>query len=56
MPTQPNLNMKNKKEQQVYNGEASYPTYVVEIQEINLWFGRVLPDNHPPSPPKELEE
>ena len=28
--------MNNKKVQQVYSGEKSYPTYDVEIQEINL--------------------
>jgi len=28
----------------------------MEIQGINLRFGRVLPDNQPPSPLKELEE
>lgn len=28
----------------------------MEIQEINLRLGRVLPDSQPPSPPKELEE
>jgi len=28
----------------------------MEIQEINLRSGRVLPYNHPPSPPKEFEE
>jgi hypothetical protein len=56
MPAQPNLNPNNKQAQQVYSGETSYPAYVVEIQEINLRSGRVLPDNHPPSPPEELEE
>jgi len=28
----------------------------MQIQEINLRSGRVLPDNKPPSTPKELEE
>jgi len=28
----------------------------MEIQEINLRFGRVLPDGHPPYPPEELEQ
>jgi len=55
MPAQPNPNPK-KHAQQVYSGETSYPAYVVEIQEINLRSGRVLPDNQPPSPPKALEE
>ena len=56
MSAQPNLNPKNKQAQQVYNGEAPYPTYVVEIQEINLRFGKVLLDVHPQPPinnPKE---
>jgi hypothetical protein len=56
MPAQPNLNPNNRQAQQVYSGETSYPAYVVEIQEINLRSGRVLPDNQPPSPPEELEE
>ena len=47
--------MNNKKAQQVYSRETSYLAYVVEIQEINLQFGRVLQDNHPPSPPEEIE-
>ena len=33
---QPNLKPNNRQAQQVYSGEASCPTYVVEIQEINL--------------------
>jgi len=56
MPAQPNLNLNKRKEQQVYNGETSYPTYAGEIQEINLMSRRVLPNNRPPSPPAELEE
>ena len=56
MSAQPNLNPNNKQAQQFYNGDTSYPVYDVEIQEINLRFGIVLPYNHPPSPPKELEE
>ena len=28
----------------------------MEIHDINLRLGRVLPDNHPPSPPIEVEE
>ena len=28
----------------------------MEIQEINLRSGRVLPDNQPPSPPRERDE
>ena len=28
----------------------------MEIQEMNLRYGRVLPDNQPPSPLEELEE
>lgn len=43
IPNQPNLNPNNKKAQQVYSGETSYPTYVVKIQEINLRSGEVLP-------------
>ena len=30
------LNSNNRQAQQVYSGEPSCPTYVVEIQEINL--------------------
>ena len=56
MPAQPNPNPKNSQAQQVYSGETSYPAYVVEIQEINLRPGRILPDNQPPSPHKEVEE
>ena len=48
MPAQPNPNPNNRQAQQVYSGETSYPTYAVEIQEINLRSGRVLPDNQPP--------
>lgn len=44
------------KTKQVYSGETSYTAYVVEIQEINLMFGRVLPDKQPPCPPVKLEE
>lgn len=40
----------------MYNGEISYPTYVVEIKEINLWSMKVLPYAHPPSPHEYLEE
>lgn len=56
MPAQPNLNPNNKQAQQVYSGETSYPTYVVEIQEINLRSGRIIPDNQPPYPHREFEE
>jgi len=56
MPAQPNPNLNNRQAQQVYSGETSYPTYAVEIQEINLRSRRVLPDNQPPSPPRESEE
>eukprot|EP00253_Pinus_taeda_P019096 PITA_19096 len=56
MPTQPNLNPINRQAQQTYGGETSYPTYVVEIQEINPRSGRILPDNQPPSPHKEVEK
>lgn len=56
MPSQRNLNLNNKKEQQIYNGETSYPSYVMELQEINLPSARVLPDNHPPCPLEELEK
>lgn len=48
--------MNNKKPQQVYSGKTSYRAYVVEIQEINLWSGKVLQDAHPPYPPKYPEE
>ena len=40
----------------MYSGETSYPIYVVDIQEINLRSGRILPDNQPPSPQREVEE
>jgi len=56
MPTQPNPNLNKRQAQQVYSEEASYPAYVVEIQEINLRFGRVLPNNQPPSTLEELED
>jgi len=56
MPAQPNPNPNNKHEQQIYSEETSYPAYVMEIQEINLKFGRFLPNNQPPSPLEELEE
>jgi len=36
--------------------ETSYPTYAMEIHEINLRYQRVLPDNQPPSPLRESEE
>lgn len=54
MIAQPNLNSNKRQAQQVYSGEPSCPTYAVEIQEINLRFGKVLPDSQPP--PKEVEE
>ena len=56
MPAQPNPNLNNKQAPQVYYGETSYPAYVVEIQEINLRSGRVLPDNQPPPPCRDVEE
>jgi len=56
MPTQQNLNPNNGQAQQVYSGETSYPTYVVEIREINLRSRRILSDNQPPSPHREVEE
>ena len=56
MPAQPNPNQNNRQAQQVYSGETSYPTYVVEIKEINLRSGRIIPDNQPPSPHREVEE
>ena len=56
MPAQPNLNPNNRQAQQVYSGETSYPSYALKIQEINLRSGRVIPDNQPPSPPRESEE
>lgn len=54
MPTQPNPNPNNRQAQQVYSGEPSCPTYAMEIQEINLWSGKVLPDSQPPT--REVEE
>lgn len=56
MSAQPNLNPNNRKAQQVYSGETSYLAYVVEIQEINLRSERVLSDDQPPLPPREVEE
>ena len=56
MPTQSDPNLNNKQAQQIYSGETSYPTCVVEIQEINLRSGRVLLDNQPLPPPREVEE
>ena len=56
MPAQPNPNLNNMKAQQTYGGETSYPAYVVEIQEINLRSRRIIPDNQPPSPHKEVKE
>jgi len=53
---QPNPNLNNKQAHQVYSRETSYPTYAVEIQETNLRFGRVLPDNQPLPPPREVED
>eukprot|EP00253_Pinus_taeda_P006126 PITA_06126 len=54
MPAQPNLNPNNRRAQQVYTGETTCPTYAVEIQEINLRSGKVLPECQPP--PLEEEE
>jgi len=56
MPAQPNVNPNNRQAQKVYNGETSYPTYALEMQEINLKCGRVLSDNQSPSPPRESKE
>ena len=56
MPAQENPNPNNRQAQQAYSGETSYPAYVVEIQEINLRLGRILCDNQPPSPHREIEE
>ena len=56
IPTQPNLNLNIRKAQQVYSGETSYHAYVMEMEEINLRSRRVLPENQPPSPPRESEE
>ena len=53
---QPNPNPNNRQTQQAPSGETSYPTYAMEIQEVNLRSGRVLLDNHPPSPPVDFEE
>ena len=52
----PNPNSKNRQTQQATNGETSYPAYAMEIQEVNLRLGRVLPDKDRPSPPVEVEE
>lgn len=54
MPTQLNPNPNNKQAEQVYTRETTCPTYVVDIQEINLRSGKILPDSQPP--PKEDEE
>eukprot|EP00253_Pinus_taeda_P032953 PITA_32953 len=54
MPAQPNSNPNNRQAQQVYTGETTCPTYVVEIQEINLRSRKVLPERQPP--PLEEEE
>eukprot|EP00253_Pinus_taeda_P027666 PITA_27666 len=54
MPAQLNPNPNNRQAQQVYIGETTCPTYVVEIQEINLRSGKVLLDCQPP--PLEEEE
>lgn len=56
MPSQRNLNLNNNQAQQVYSGETPYPTFVVEIQEINLWSERDLPNNQPSYPPKDIEK
>ena len=53
---QPNPNPNNRQEHQAPNGETSHPAYVVEVQKVNLRSGRVIPDNHHPSPPIEVEE
>eukprot|EP00253_Pinus_taeda_P005571 PITA_05571 len=54
MPAQPNPNPNNRQAQLVYTGETTCPTYAVEIQEINLRSGKVLPECQPP--PSEEEE
>lgn len=54
--TKPNPNPKNKHTKKFYIRETYYLAYVVEIQEINFRYAKVLLENHPPSPPKELEE
>jgi len=54
MPAQPNPNPNNKQAQQVHTRETTCPTYAVEIQEINLRSGKVLPERQPP--PLEEEE
>jgi len=38
----------------VYSGEPSCPTYVVEIQEMNLQSEKILPNSQPP--PRDVEE
>ena len=48
MPTQLNPNPNNRQAQQVYTRETKCPTYVVEIQEINLRSGKTLPCRQPP--------
>ena len=56
MPAQLNPNPNNRQAQQVYTGETTCPTYAVEIQEINLRSGKVLPDSQPPPKEDEVEE
>ncbi len=56
MPAQLNPKPNNRQAQQTYGGETSYPTYAIEIQNINLRSGRILLDNQPPSLHKEVEE
>eukprot|EP00253_Pinus_taeda_P033621 PITA_33621 len=54
MPAQSNPNPNNRKAQQVYIRETTCPTYVVEIQEMNLQSRKVVPECQPP--PLEEEE
>ena len=56
LPGQSNPNSNKRQAQQAPSGETSYPAYAVEIEEVNIRLERVLLDNHPPSPPVEVEE
>lgn len=56
IPAQPNPNLNNRQAQQVYCEEPSCPTYVVEIQEINLQYGKVIPDSQPPPREDEVDK
>ena len=55
LPTNPNSNSNNRQAQQVYSGDTSYLSYLVDIK-INLRSGRVLLDKQPIPRPSEGEE